>query len=542
MEPTNEQQIIINEECSCVVIAKPGSGKTFTLSKKIRAILQNSPEYKGVIAISYTNKASNELKQRSLDGGFDKKGSFFGTIDKFFISEIIFPFGSHVFGKPLKIPEIFKSNEDEFIHKKEDARVQKLIEQGYDNLLPEYIIWIKNHFINGVIFLELIGIIALYIFDNSLACRRYLKSRYSHIIVDEYQDSGLQQHQMFLRLKKLGLVAIAVGDTDQSIFGFANKDARYLLELAKINDGSIKLFQLSKNHRCHNSIVNYSLTFLNNMTTVLPTKENRVFEKKVIGNQFHIVKWLDSFLPKIIKKFNVGNHNKIGVLVRGEPTGLIIDKNLKFNHKYFQNTPLDEDSNPWSQLFREILQVIYDKNSSIYELIEKYIDINLEKRDAKYAMQILKKLTDAVASSPFDLYIFENELIELAEVFLPNNKNEKSITILNKVLNENNYLKSYIPANEDEIQVMTIHKSKGLEFDVVFHLDLYQYVLPNTLSSNDPSQDINLHYVGITRAKEALFLIWSTERFNRKGELKRGIRSEFLESNRLITMRTNVYI
>jgi len=85
-EPTPEQNKIIEETSNCVVIAKPGSGKTFTIAFKIRSILVDLPHYKGVAAISFTNKASDELEHRSLPRGVDRKNSFFGTIDKFFIS------------------------------------------------------------------------------------------------------------------------------------------------------------------------------------------------------------------------------------------------------------------------------------------------------------------------------------------------------------------------------------------------------------------------------------------------------------------------
>lgn len=87
MTPTDEQKNIIDASGHIVVVARPGSGKTFVLSEKIRELLPLMKSYEGVIAISFTNKASKELKDRSLKGGFDKKESFFGTIHKFYISE-----------------------------------------------------------------------------------------------------------------------------------------------------------------------------------------------------------------------------------------------------------------------------------------------------------------------------------------------------------------------------------------------------------------------------------------------------------------------
>ena len=64
---TKEQLDIINAEGNIVVIAVPGSGKTTTITYKIKKILSELDEYQGVIAISYTNKASNELKGRVMN-------------------------------------------------------------------------------------------------------------------------------------------------------------------------------------------------------------------------------------------------------------------------------------------------------------------------------------------------------------------------------------------------------------------------------------------------------------------------------------------
>lgn len=75
--PTREQENIINCIGNIVVTAKPGSGKTYTIVEKIARLLPNLPDYKGVIAISFTNKASIELKQRCLKRCADTKKIIF---------------------------------------------------------------------------------------------------------------------------------------------------------------------------------------------------------------------------------------------------------------------------------------------------------------------------------------------------------------------------------------------------------------------------------------------------------------------------------
>ena len=97
---TKEQEKVINFDGSLVSIAKPGSGKTTVLSRLIKRKLPDLPSHRGVIAISYTNKASDELKKRSSSGGIDIKASFLGTIDKFCDSEIIIPFLPQLWGRP----------------------------------------------------------------------------------------------------------------------------------------------------------------------------------------------------------------------------------------------------------------------------------------------------------------------------------------------------------------------------------------------------------------------------------------------------------
>ena len=94
---------------------------------------------------------------------------------------------------------------------------------------------------------------------------------------------------------------------------------------------------------------------------------------------------------------------------------------------------------------------------------------------------------------------------------------------------------------------MTLHKSKGLEFDVVFHLDLYEWLFPqkgpgpendwDNLVYGSYLQDLNLHYVGITRARKCCILLYSTSRTNDAGEAKTGKDSEFIWKDGIENLR-----
>ena len=144
--PTEEQQKIIDYNGNLAVIADPGSGKTYTLAIKIQKILENLPNYKGVIAISYTNKASDELKSRVLLGGIDSKNSYFGTIDSFFYSELILPFLPRILDiqlnkeiETIRLKDIQKDNENDF-KELENLLQTKTIKEIHLNIVKKFLL------------------------------------------------------------------------------------------------------------------------------------------------------------------------------------------------------------------------------------------------------------------------------------------------------------------------------------------------------------------------------------------------------------------
>ncbi|TMO88057.1 UvrD-helicase domain-containing protein, partial [Pseudoalteromonas ruthenica] len=80
---------------------------------------------------------------------------------------------------------------------------------GFKTLYDADILWMNSF-----------SALSLAIINNSISAQRYIKALYSHVFIDEYQDSSMPQHELFIKLKELGLIATAVGDVDQSIFRF----------------------------------------------------------------------------------------------------------------------------------------------------------------------------------------------------------------------------------------------------------------------------------------------------------------------------------
>src|SRR5690606_35691304 len=191
-----------------------------------------------------------ELRDRVLALGVQKKSSFFGTIDKFCLTEIVIPFLRHKFGLPTVEIKVIKASESTLL--------QQLCPNGIEKMTWEIT---EQLYKNGEIILDLAGRPALAFLKTNNVLREYMKSRYSHVVIDEYQDSGKEQHQIFMELFALGLTAIAVGDLDQSIYAFAGKSSDFLYELSQHNQFS--KYALTVNHRCHPSIAEYSLKLIN---------------------------------------------------------------------------------------------------------------------------------------------------------------------------------------------------------------------------------------------------------------------------------------
>lgn len=497
-KPTNEQQKILDYNGNIVVTAKPGSGKTYTIVEKIAQIIPQLPKYKGIIAISFTNKASDELKKRCKKRCQDTQQSFFGTIDKFYISQIIIPFACHITGKFFEyeiVREIdSESKYGEFV-KLDDGFTKAKISLLVDGLKE------------GKIFLNYTGETALIILNKVPGAIKYLQAKYSHIFIDEYQDCGSIQNEIFTKLVDNGLYGIAVGDVNQAIYGFSNRFPKFLLSLIKRND--FKHFELSKNHRCHNSISEYSLCLFNS-SKIIP-EEKRVFKVNITGDERDIVSKIDSLINRIKNRYGVTNNNQIAILCRSNGGLYNISRHLKTPHKLFNETCLDRDNSDWGRFFRDILLSRFDESIYAPDYAENLFSEEFEGTKYRKALSLC---SDIFSCSIDEITSIEEKMIQLAKLVYPEKRNDNALLNLHNVLNNYNLIQNYLPATDNEINLMTLHKSKGLEFNIVFHMDMYKWIIPNEHGNEqDQQQDLNLHYVGITRAKDVCFIMQGTKRY-----------------------------
>lgn len=520
-QPTDEQKNIINYNGNMVITAKPGSGKTYTIVEKAAEILRVSPEHKGIIAISFTNKASDELKRRCKDRCDNTKQSFFGTIDKFYISQIILPFASHVTGRMMEyeiINEIDQNGDYGLLAEHTDC-----LSKEQENLL------VKGLF-DGKIFLKYTGETALFLLNNVKGVLLYLKAKYTHIIIDEYQDCGFLQDSIFLKLVENGLMGIAVGDIDQAIYGFNGRFPKYLIALISRTD--FKHFELTKNHRCHPSISEYSLCLLGIKKEI--SKDKRVIKINVNGDERDICKAIDKYLEDIKGKYRVDYNKQIAILCKTNKNVIRINNYLETPHKVFTETELDYDNTDTARFFRDLLFSCFDDHVYVTDYTDKLFSEEYEPMKYRKAL----KLVNRIFSCSFaEFYKAENDILELTKMVECKNITRTLTGMLHSIINDQDKLKNFVPASNNEVNIMTMHKAKGLEFNIVFHMDLYKWIMPGE-RDDDNGQDLNLHYVTITRAIDVCYFMNGTRRYRSyKDDYIDTVPSPFLDVDGLAERR-----
>lgn len=543
MEPTPIQRDIINEDGNTVVLASPGSGKTFVMSEKIKRLLRgdNIREYQGVIAISYTRKASTHLKMKSLTDGVWEKNSFFGTIDSFCLTQIILPFGNYVMGYPEKdvIPIAEKDLEKD---RKSDFEWIEKIHPKYEDIAETSWKLLFSLYHEGVVLINSLELIALYIIKNCPACKAHLKARFKYVFFDEFQDADTYTNGIFHELLELGLIANAVGDPNQSIFGYVHKVSEYLEALETFP--GFKAFRLADNFRSSKPIVDYSNRLLDANCEISETLEEGVELISVNGDEIKVANYLTNYIEEDCEKWEVSDLSQVAILVRNNRTQAYIDNNLDLPHRVVASTPLDDDVNPRSRLYAMLLQFYFNKNMSFMTVLDEYVDYDLFTTNVKKRLLSLRDEIRAVGNNDA-ADVFPDLFKAVADIVLGKYQEGSSLNHLKTVLESDRLIETYKPMKDNEVVIMTLHKAKGLEFDIVYHLNMNEFEIPFKRFDNwqaiypNEEQDLDLHYVGITRAKKLCVLITNTLRHNANDEVKKSEPSVFLNRNGVEVLRKN---
>lgn len=285
---TEEQKEFLNAEGRVVIKACPGSGKTYTVAHKLLSYVDNWKDYhSGVAVLSFTNVASNEIyeKAQSIHGSLGKLGypHFIGTVDSFIDEFIVLRYGHlHTVGKVRprialsdnwKIPykywrsechrngcvdniEQFYYGVDKKFYKGNkqvicDRRNAKMFPcQQYKKMLSD----------RGIVFQNETALFAYQLLKKYPKVAEAIAERFPVIIIDEVQDTSINQMAFFDLLSESGMKSIfLVGDPDQSIYEWRNANPECMIQ--KLEDPNWKTIELTGNFRSSQNICNVTSYF-----------------------------------------------------------------------------------------------------------------------------------------------------------------------------------------------------------------------------------------------------------------------------------------
>lgn len=276
LEDLNKEQREAVEECSCplLVLASAGSGKTRVLTYKI-AYLINELHYDpfNILAITFTNKAANEMKTRlySLVGdsislaqvstfhsfGLKVIKSHYKLLDLSSNFSIMDTSDSIKIIKNLIKENNFDLDDYRYIKNYISRRKNGMSISSYANqnilgtIYDMYEEFLKKN--NALDFDDLL-LLPIKLFKEHPEVLENYQRRFKYVLIDEYQDTNKVQYEMVKLLKCSGNEICVVGDVDQAIYGFRGADFHNILNFERDFLNS-KVIKLEQNYRSTNNIL-----------------------------------------------------------------------------------------------------------------------------------------------------------------------------------------------------------------------------------------------------------------------------------------------
>ena len=366
----NEQQreAVIYTEGPELVIAGAGSGKTRVLTYKIAHLLQMGyPPYR-LLALTFTNKAANEMKERiaTLVGIETAARLWAGTFHSIFsrilranadrlgyrhdftvydasdslslIKSIIkeMQLDDKVY-KPSTVQAIISNAKNALIEPHAYAKNRDLIEMDTRSKRPLiyeiYRIYRHRCFVSGAMDFDDLLLNTNILFRDHPDVLQHYRDLFAYILVDEYQDTNFAQHLIVSQLGKEHNRICVVGDDAQSIYSFRGANIHNILGLSKEYPG-LKIFKLEQNYRSTQNIVNTANSL------IAKNKEQirkHIFSEKEQGNKVRIISAYSDFEEGFIVSNRIAelrlathcNYNDFAVLYRTNAQSRILEEALR---------------------------------------------------------------------------------------------------------------------------------------------------------------------------------------------------------------------
>jgi len=565
-----EQKIAVtHKDGPLLVLAGAGSGKTRVLTHRVAWLIsQKEVEPENVLLLTFTNKAADEMKER-VQKLCDSSPSFSGTFHSFCVKIL------RIDGEKIEVPRNFLiyNEQDTRSAIKEILTQMDLSPKSYSpNSIASQISDAKTQMITPNQYAELTqSDIQELVFKIYVEYEKYLKksraldfddlllktekllsenkniltkwqNKLTHVFVDEWQDTNKVQYLITKYIVGNNGNITAVGDASQSIYSWRGADYKNINYLIR-DFPNIKIVNLERNYRSTQNILSAANSIISKNTTHpilnLWTKKGKGEKIKIyrarsgldeasfviseitrnINNKKRTARKLDDFA--ILYRTNAQSrvleeallHATIPyILVRG--TRFYDRKEIKDVLSYLRliENPSDSVS------LRRVIKL----GKRRYEKFKKYSNnINGEKYSTLEFLDSVLEVSDYLskygAETEENLMRLENikELRSVATEFPKLTNFLENVSLVEAEQDSRGVIKKRGSNSKGRVTLMTLHAAKGLEYPTVFIVGMEEGLFPHSRSLFDIAEleeERRLAYVGMTRAKEILYLTFANRR------------------------------
>lgn len=562
---------------NCVVLAGPGSGKTKTLVLKLARIMAEDVRApRGAACITYSQECGRELARRLEPLGLrDVPNLFIGTVHGFCLRHLLMPYGKLAglaLPDPLtmaterQIDRLLKKTGDGLFGVGHPNRAADLNRHRRSVLDRTSVVWQSARELSAWAdaYEQELRAAGLLDFDDLVVLGHRLvadhdwvlplvKARFPVLAVDEYQDLGVALHRIVERLVFQGGVRLfAVGDPDQSIYGFAGADAALLEGLAARRD--VERVELQLNYRSASQIVQASEMALGENRGYRSSQPDRraviAFEACAGGLEGQAAHAIEHIIPAALAAKPARRLGDIAILYtdfrvgdiiahRAASTGLNIVRNDKAApYRKVGLTSWIEDCAAWcAGGWRQARPLLRG-------LTNQWVGFHggqFSELDARTAVRRLTAVLWALRSDrgPAQAFVasLRSELLDelmAAEPSLADQKEQvERMTAALAAGGAFDGLELAHLGGRDgsptHLNLLTLHSAKGCEYDVVIMLGLDFGSLPWRNVDPEKLRDSRkLFYVGLTRARDEIYMLYSGFVDTPRGRMHWG-RSPFLD-------------
>lgn len=591
-----------------LVVAGPGSGKTRVLTERIRHLLTTVSGHFRVLALTFTNKAADEMRERLVDLGEERERAFIGTLHGFCL-EVLTERGKSVGVEGA--PNIFELSKDrrEVLEKAIDddpflaeelgsieepkerrRRVDKWLNSiSFAKSHPITCAVIEDEEVRRVVEAYDAGMRAsnAYDFDDLLLLTYRLlvdnpklgdiyRRLYKFVCIDEAQDMNEAQYAVLCALcGDTHRNVMMVGDPRQSIYGFNKSGPEYMGRFA--TEFGAKRVELTANYRSSRSVVEFAQTLDPSYMVhqQLPVVGRVTVQRG--DDEKHEARLIADELERLFAEGHEDveggvQPSKCAVLGRTRYALLSIEeefkargiefyKRLSANHE--NESDLAEDflvalrilANPKDRLHLATLakrwripeiSVSSDFVSSVSAMASTSLEPrcsavrdaivaaakNPDRVNLMPALAALKAYADTLPE-PERLPIYEDVTVVTQEwdQFLRTATGPKSLP----AFLSSKAIGSTQKTARKGVALLTVHSSKGLEFDVVFMAGMVDGVFPDyrATGAKERAEETRNAFVAATRSRRLLYLTYPSTRVMPWGDVRRQQPSPFLDGARL---------